>query len=77
MKIDAINIDPEIMSGTPVFRGTRVPIKTLFDYIGTGESIEEFFEGFPTVDRKLVYEVLNYAGETILSEKMLADENLA
>lgn len=77
MKIDAINIDPEIMSGTPVFKGTRVPIKILFDYVATGESIDEFFEDFPTVEKKLVLEVLKFAGETILSEKMLADENLA
>jgi uncharacterized protein (DUF433 family) len=46
---DIINIDPEIMSGTPVFTGTRVPIKTLFDYVESGKNIDEFFEDFSAV----------------------------
>lgn len=43
---------PEIMGGTPVFVGTRVPIQTLFDYLKAGESIDDFLEGFPTVTRE-------------------------
>jgi hypothetical protein len=39
--------DPEILGGTPVFRGTRVPVQTLFDYLEGGETLEEFLEGFP------------------------------
>ena len=43
--------DPEIMHGTPVFEGTRVPIQTLFDYLEGGENLESFSKGFPTVSR--------------------------
>ncbi len=46
-----IEIDPEKMSGTPVFRGTRVPIQHLFDYLEGGDSIEVFLDHFPTVAR--------------------------
>ena len=51
MKYGPINIDPETMGGTPVFAGTRVPIQALFDYIGTGETLDEFLENFPSVKR--------------------------
>jgi uncharacterized protein (DUF433 family) len=47
-----VKIDPEIMSGTPCFRGTRVPVRTLFDCIKAGETLDEFLEGFPSVSRK-------------------------
>ena len=46
-----ININPGIMGGTPVFYGTRVPVKNLFDYIETGESIDEFLNDFEGVNR--------------------------
>ncbi len=46
-----ITIDPNIVSGTPVFRGTRVPVQTLFDYIADGYTLEEFLDNFPTVNR--------------------------
>lgn len=48
---EIIEIDPEKMSGTPVFRGTRVPIKNLFDYLEGGDSLERFLDHFPTVAR--------------------------
>ena len=48
---DAITCDPEVMHGAPVFRGTRVPVKTLFDYLENGESLDDFLAGFPTVSR--------------------------
>ena len=51
---DIVNIDPEIMSGTPVFAGTRVPIKALFDYIETGKTLDAFFEDFPSVKHSQV-----------------------
>jgi len=63
----AIVRDPEIMSGTPVFRGTRVPVQTLFDYLEDGESLEEFLEGFPTVSRALAIEALNEAKELLMA----------
>ncbi len=56
--MQAITRDPEVMHGTPVFRGTRVPVKTLFDYLESGETLNEFLEGFPTVSRELAIQVL-------------------
>jgi len=56
--LEAITRDPELMHGTPVFRGTRVPVQTMFDYIENGESLEEFLEGFPTISRELALRVL-------------------
>jgi uncharacterized protein (DUF433 family) len=55
---DAVTRDPEVMHGTPVFRGTRVPVKTLFDYLEHGESLDDFLAGFPTVSRQLAIQVL-------------------
>lgn len=55
---EAVTRDPEIMHGTPVFRGTRVPVQTLFDYLEGGDSLDEFLEGFPTVKRELAVQVL-------------------
>jgi uncharacterized protein (DUF433 family) len=52
------------MGGTPVFLGTRVPIQTLFDYLEAGESMDEFLEGFPTVSREQVIELLEEAKKT-------------
>lgn len=50
--------DVEVMHGTPVFRDTRVPVQTLFDYLEHGESLDEFLAGFPTVSRFLAVQVL-------------------
>lgn len=55
------------MSGAPVFRGTRVPVQTMFDYLGAGESLETFLDGFPTVSRDDALEVLHEAAEMIAS----------
>ena len=76
MKYGAINIDPETMGGTPVFTGTRVPVQSLFDYIETGETLDEFLENFPSVKKELAIEVLAMASKTITSEKIL-NENFA
>ena len=54
----AITRNPDIMHGAPVFRGTRVPVQALFDYIDGGESLEDFLDGFPTVPRELALQVL-------------------
>ncbi len=54
-----INIDTEILGGTPVFWGTRVPIQSLFDYIEGGETIAEFLENFPTVSKEQAVEMLH------------------
>jgi uncharacterized protein (DUF433 family) len=54
----AITRDPETMRGVPVFRGTRVPVQTLFDYLEGGDTLEDFLEGFPTVSRAVALEAL-------------------
>jgi uncharacterized protein (DUF433 family) len=54
LKIPIINTDSEIMSGTPVFAGTRVPVQILLDYLKSGDSIDDFLDGFPTVTREQV-----------------------
>jgi uncharacterized protein (DUF433 family) len=57
----AITKDPETMHGVPVFRGTRVPVQTLFDYLEGGDTLGEFLNGFPTVPRDLALEALEEA----------------
>jgi uncharacterized protein (DUF433 family) len=52
MNDKVISISKDVMGGTPVFAGTRVPIKTLLDYLEAGDSIDEFLDGFPTVSRE-------------------------
>ena len=68
LRKDIIIKDPAILGGTPVFRGTRVPVQTMFDYIGGGETLEEFLAGFPTVSREMAVAALEEARE-LLSEK--------
>jgi uncharacterized protein (DUF433 family) len=63
----AIVRDPEVMHGTPVFRGTRVPVQTLFDYLEGGETLDDFLEGFPTVSRELALQALEEAKHLLLA----------
>jgi uncharacterized protein (DUF433 family) len=63
-----VKIDPEIMSGTPCFAGTRVPIQNLIDYLEGGDSIEDFLEGFPTVSREQVIAFLEEAKDRMLAQ---------
>ena len=56
-----ITINPEILSNTPVFAGTRVPIKTLFDHIAAGEQLDIFLSDFPSVNRELAVAVIEAA----------------
>ncbi|GAP96737.1 hypothetical protein NIES2104_32840 [Leptolyngbya sp. NIES-2104] len=60
-----ISVSPEIMSGTPVFAGTRVPVQTFLDYLKAGESIDDFLDGFPTVSRQQVIKLLEEIGSSI------------
>ena len=76
MNYGPINIDPETMGGTPVFTGSRVPIQSLFDYIETGETLDEFLENFPTVAKEHAIQVLEMAKKTLTTEKIL-HENFA
>lgn len=61
MTTDLVVVDPEIHSGTPVFRGTRVPVKTLFDHLEAGDSLEVFLDDFPSVSKALAIAVLEQA----------------
>ena len=66
-KSSVVKIDPEIMSGMPCFAGTRVPARTLIDYLEAGDSIAEFLEDFPTVSRAQAVAMLEEAGELLLA----------
>ncbi len=61
-----ISTSPDVMGGTPVFAGTRVPVKTLLDYLKAGESIDDFLDGFPTVTREQVIALLEEAEEQLI-----------
>jgi uncharacterized protein (DUF433 family) len=67
-----IHSDPEILSGTPVFRGTRVPFRTLIDYLEGGHTLAEFLDDFPTVTREQAVAALEEAGEAVLSHARTA-----
>ena len=69
---DLVEVDPEKMSGTPVFTGTRVPINHLFDYLEGGDTIDEFLDQFPTVSRVQVLGVLELSKESLLSRDEIA-----
>jgi uncharacterized protein (DUF433 family) len=72
-----INIDPEILGGTPVFYGTRVPIKNLFDYLETGDSIDVFLKDFDGVSKNQVIRVLEMSQKLIETSSNIFIENLA
>jgi len=59
---------PDVMSGAPVFSGTRVPVQTLIDYLEEGETIDDFLEGFPTVTREQVIAFLEEIRQRVLAE---------
>ena len=61
-----ITIDPEIVSGTPVFKGTRVPVEALLTNLEAGLSLDEFLKNFPTVTRQQVIQVLEFSKSTLL-----------
>lgn len=67
-----ITSDPEIMGGTPVLAGTRVPFQTLLDYLERGAPLEEFLEDFPSVSRELAVAALQQAGDMALANARVA-----
>ncbi len=68
MKIESVyHSDPEILAGTLVFRGTRVPVQSLFDHLKAGDSIEVFLDGFPSVKREQVLAVLEEMEAQVLT----------
>ena len=62
-----VSVSPDVMSGAPVFRGTRVPIKNLLDYLAAGDSIDEFLEQFPTVKREQAVALIFLAEKLVLA----------
>ena len=64
---DLITVDPDILGGTPVFKGTRVPVKTLFAYLEDNYSLEEFLECFPSVTREMARRVLERSEAALLA----------
>jgi uncharacterized protein (DUF433 family) len=67
---DLINIDNEILSGNPVFKGTRVPIQSLFDHLEKGISLSEFLEDFPTVKKEHAIAVIEIASKILTSKNI-------
>ncbi len=65
--MDLITVDPDILGGTPVFKGTRVPVKTLFEYLEDNYSLEEFLECFPSVTREMARRVLERSEAALLA----------
>ena len=61
--------DPQILGGTPVFRGTRVPFQSLLDYLEGGQTLDEFLDDFPTVTREAAVQALEHAGKNYLRGK--------
>jgi uncharacterized protein (DUF433 family) len=64
---DVIHTDPEILSGTPVFVGTRVPAQSLFDYLEGGDTLDEFLRQFPSVTREQAIAALDLARDSVLA----------
>lgn len=67
-----IHSDPEILGGTTVFKGTRVPVKTLFDYLEDGVSLTDFLENFPTVKKADAVRLLEAASDSFLKASLSA-----
>ena len=65
---DVIVRDPEILGGTPVFRGTRVPFKNLLDYLEGGHTLDEFLDEFPTVTREAAIAALEHAKDLVIAQ---------
>lgn len=69
MRVDElITIDPDILGGTPVFTGTRVPVKTLFDYLADNYTLDEFVECFPTVSKEMAIGILSACHDSLMHE---------
>ena len=68
----AVHSDPDILGGTPVFVGTRVPFQTLMDYLGAGHPLSDFLRDFPTVTRKQALAALDRAKDALLADARFA-----
>ena len=67
-RASVVHSDPEILGGTPVFVGTRVPLRNLFDYLERGHDIDEFLDAFPSVSREQAIRVLENAQEVLTAD---------
>jgi len=68
MKSNVVTIDPEIMSGEPVFTGTRVPVRNLIEYLSAGHTLNDFLEGFPGVKRSQAIAFLEQSSSALLEQ---------
>jgi len=64
-----ISRDKEILGGTPVFKGTRVPVRALWDYLKAGETVEDFLEDFPSVNREQAIGLIERAQQKVVNSK--------
>lgn len=64
---EVVSVSPDVMSGAPVFKGTRVPIQTLLDHLRAGDGLEVFLTSFPTVSREQAVRFLELAGEAVVT----------
>ena len=69
---DVVNVDPKRMSGAPCFTGTRVPINHLFEFLESGETVDEFLDQFPTVTRQQALGALELSKESLLNQYEVA-----
>ena len=67
---DIISIDPEVLSGQPVFKGTRVPVESLFDHLEAGVSLDEFLDDFPSVSKQQAIAALEIANKLLTSKNI-------
>jgi uncharacterized protein (DUF433 family) len=65
--LSVVHSDPDILGGEPVFVGTRVPVRTLIDYLAAGDTLEEFLDHFPTVSREQAVAALEQANELLVA----------
>jgi len=72
-----INVDADILGGTPVFLGTRVPVKNLFDYLETGETVDDFLRDFDTVRRNQALQVLELSKKLVETSTSIMHESVA
>jgi uncharacterized protein (DUF433 family) len=71
-RVSVVHSDPEILGGTPVFVGTRVPLRNLFDYLERGHDIDEFLDAFPSVSREQAIAILENAHEVLTADARAA-----
>ena len=70
--LEVVHTDPDILGGTPVFVGTRVPAKSLFDYLEAGDTLDEFLHQFPSVKREQAIATIELARDTVLARARTA-----